>query len=88
MAGTENLATGFVWTERDISKQGIWDCEYQRGDQSGGRHCARLFQAWGLLEERKIDYAASNPNAKSQTGFAIFMGKALLFVASRKEKCV
>jgi len=31
---------------------------------------------------------ASHPDAKSQTAFAIFMGKALLFAASRKQKCV
>ena len=31
---------------------------------------------------------ASHPDAKSQTSFGIFMGKALLFAASRKQKCV
>jgi len=31
---------------------------------------------------------ASHPDAKSQSGLAVFMGKALLFAASRKQKCV
>ena len=31
---------------------------------------------------------ASHPDAKSQTGVAVFMGDALLFAASRKQKCV
>ena len=31
---------------------------------------------------------AMHPDAKSQTGVAVFMGKALLFAASRKQKCV
>ena len=36
-----------------------------------------------------IDAAfASHPDAKSQTGIAVFLGKALVFAASRKQKCV
>eukprot|EP00590_Aulacoseira_subarctica_P002999 CAMPEP_0172416062 /NCGR_PEP_ID=MMETSP1064-20121228/2499_1 /TAXON_ID=202472 /ORGANISM="Aulacoseira subarctica , Strain CCAP 1002/5" /LENGTH=671 /DNA_ID=CAMNT_0013153423 /DNA_START=324 /DNA_END=2338 /DNA_ORIENTATION=+ len=36
-----------------------------------------------------IDAAfASHPDAKSQTGIAVFMGRALVFAASRKQKCV
>jgi len=36
-----------------------------------------------------IDAAfASHPDAKSQSGVAVFMGRALLFAASRKQKCV
>jgi len=31
---------------------------------------------------------ATHPDAKSQTGVAMFLGKALLFAASRKQKCV
>ena len=31
---------------------------------------------------------ATHPDAKSQTGVAVFMGEALLFAASRKQKCV
>ena len=36
-----------------------------------------------------IDAAfALHPDAESQTGIAVFMGKALVFAASRKQKCV
>jgi len=39
--------------------------------------------------QANVDAAfASHPDAKSQSGLAIFMGKALLFAASRKQKCV
>ena len=31
---------------------------------------------------------ATHPDAKSQTGVAVFLGEALLFAASRKQKCV
>lgn len=31
---------------------------------------------------------APHPDAKSQSGLAVFMGKALVFAASRKQKCV
>ena len=31
---------------------------------------------------------APHPDAKSQTRLAVFMGKALVFAASRKQKCV
>jgi len=31
---------------------------------------------------------ATPPDAKSQTGIAVFYGQALLFAASRKQKCV
>lgn len=36
-----------------------------------------------------IDAAfALHPDAKSHTGVAVFLGEALLFAASRKQKCV
>ena len=39
--------------------------------------------------EAYIDAAfASHPDAKSHTGIALFLGKALVFAASKKQKCV
>ena len=39
--------------------------------------------------EAYIDAAfASHPDAKSHTGIALFLGKALVFAASMKQKCV
>lgn len=44
---------------RKIFQQGIWACAQLAGNQSGGYHCARLWQAWGVLEAREGDYAAA-----------------------------
>jgi Tfp pilus assembly protein PilF len=44
---------------REVFQQGIWACAQPSGGQSGGRHCARLWQAWGVLEAQEYDYAAA-----------------------------
>jgi Tfp pilus assembly protein PilF len=44
---------------RKIFQQGIWACAQLAGTQSGGYHCARLWQAWGVLEAREEDHAAA-----------------------------
>ena len=44
---------------RNLFQQGIWSCAQSSGGQSGGRRCARLWQAWGVLEAREGDHAAA-----------------------------
>lgn len=44
---------------RRIFQEGIWACAQLSGGQSGGHKCARLWQAWGVLEAREGDYAAA-----------------------------
>ncbi len=44
---------------RKIFQQGIWSCAQLSGGQSGGYDCARLWQAWGVLEAQEGDYAAA-----------------------------
>lgn len=44
---------------RKIFQQGIWACAQLAGNQSGGYHCARLWQAWGVLEAREGDFPAA-----------------------------
>ena len=44
---------------RKIFQQGIWACAQLAGNQSGGYHCARLWQAWGVLEASEGDYPAA-----------------------------
>jgi tetratricopeptide (TPR) repeat protein len=44
---------------RTVFQQGIWACAQGAGGQSGGYHCARLWQAWGVLEAREGDHAAA-----------------------------
>ena len=44
---------------RKIFQQGIWSCAQLAGNQSGGYHCARLWQAWGVLESQEGEYAAA-----------------------------
>ena len=44
---------------RDICQQEIWACAQSSGGQSGGRHCARLWQAWGVQKAREHDYDAA-----------------------------
>lgn len=55
------LETRFGRTEvaRNIFQQGIWACAQLAGGQSGGYSCARLWQAWGVLEAREGDDAAA-----------------------------
>ena len=44
---------------RSVFQQGIWACAQLAGSQSGGYHCARLWQAWGVLEAREGDFPAA-----------------------------
>lgn len=44
---------------RSIFQEGIWACAQLTGGQSGGYQCARLWQAWGVLEAQEGDYPAS-----------------------------
>ena len=44
---------------RNIFQQGIWNCSHLSGGQSGGYNCARLWQAWGVLEAAERDDAAA-----------------------------
>jgi Tfp pilus assembly protein PilF len=47
-----------TWSCR-IFQEGIWACAQLAGNQSGGYHCARLWQAWGVLEAREGENAAA-----------------------------
>eukprot|EP00538_Stauroneis_constricta_P014070 CAMPEP_0119565264 /NCGR_PEP_ID=MMETSP1352-20130426/29434_1 /TAXON_ID=265584 /ORGANISM="Stauroneis constricta, Strain CCMP1120" /LENGTH=128 /DNA_ID=CAMNT_0007614139 /DNA_START=214 /DNA_END=601 /DNA_ORIENTATION=+ len=44
---------------RNIFQQGIWACAQASGGRSGGYGCARLWQAWGVLEASEGDVAAA-----------------------------
>lgn len=50
---------GTVEVARNIFQQGIWNCSQPSGGQSGGYSCARLWQAWGVLEAMEGDQAAA-----------------------------
>lgn len=50
---------GYPEEARKIFQQGIWACAQLAGNQSGGYHCARLWQAWGVLEAQEGEYAAA-----------------------------
>ena len=53
------MRNGNAEEARKIFQEGIWACAQLAGNQSGGYHCARLWQAWGVLEAREGDYAAA-----------------------------
>lgn len=44
---------------RHVFQQGIWECSQLSGGQSGGYNCARLWQAWGVLEAGEGEHAAA-----------------------------
>jgi tetratricopeptide (TPR) repeat protein len=50
---------GYPEKARKVFQQGIWACAQLSGNQSGGYHCARLWQAWGVLEASEGDHAAA-----------------------------
>ena len=53
-----------------------------------GLLCTRVTRAT-VHDGMKLDAAfAPHPDAKLQTGLAVFMGQALVFAASRKQKCL